>query len=164
MGRQDKKILTGALITAPASFLTQRAQSRGIFIYRYSPGMPARHAGTLCQPRGFCCLPVNGLFRSAAGSAALLIFLLMLILKMLLYYFLCFLSLCPHGTPGTGISGIGIYISALEASRTASGCPFLSGCLLPVCAAGWPRFRYSQGRSSFFIIGISLLFRHSPGE
>ena len=91
------------------------------------PACASRHAGTLCQPRGFCCLPVNGLFRGAAGSAALLIFLLMLILKMLPYYFLCFLPLCPHSTSGTGISGIGIYISVLEASRTASGCPFLSG-------------------------------------
>lgn len=62
---------------ALAAFLKQRAQSRGIFIYRYSPGMPAcasRHAGTLSQPRGFCCLPINRLFRSAADSAALLIF------------------------------------------------------------------------------------------
>ena len=60
-----------------AAFLKQRAQSRGIFIYGYSPGMPAcasRHAGTLGQPRGFCCLPINRLFRSAADSAALLIF------------------------------------------------------------------------------------------
>ena len=105
-------------------------QSRGFFTCGHSPRILAcasRHASTVCQPRRFCYLPpVNGLLRSSAWSAALLLCPARTDVGCTPVSSLHFSLPCPHSTHGTRIPGSGISIFAPGTSRTASGCFFLS--------------------------------------